>query len=120
MRFLVVDDSNAMRMIMKRTLRQAGYDVSLVDTAESAEDALGKLAENTYDIVLSDWNMPGGRGIDMLRDMRAAGNETPVGFVTSESGDAVKNEALGAGAEFVVVKPFNADSITKALANVSC
>lgn len=119
MRFLIVDDSNAMRMILKRTLRQAGYDVSDAETASDAAEALELMKSQEFDLVLSDWNMPGGKGIDMLRDMRAAGNETKLGFVTSESSDAVRKEALDAGAEFIVVKPFDADKIKHALGQVA-
>lgn len=119
MRFLIVDDSNAMRMIMKRTLRQAGFDISDAGMAANPAEAMEMLQADSFDLVLSDWNMPGGKGIDLLRDMRAAGITTKLGFVTSESSDAVRKEAFEAGAEFIVVKPFDADKIGSAIAQVS-
>lgn len=119
MRFLIVDDSNAMRMIMKRTLRQAGFDVSDAGAAANPAEAMELLKTETFDLVLSDWNMPGGKGIDLLRDMRASGDDTKLGFVTSESSDAVRKEAFDAGAEFIVVKPFDADKIGSAVSRVA-
>ena len=119
MRFLIVDDSNAMRMIMKRTLRQAGFDVADAGTAANPAEALEILKTETFDLILSDWNMPGGTGIEFLRDLRAAGNDTKLGFVTSESSDAVRKEAFDAGAEFIVVKPFDADKIGSAVSRVA-
>lgn len=119
MRILIVDDSNAMRMILKRTLRQAGYNIADLGVATGPTEALELLKNEKFDLVLSDWNMPDGKGIDMLRDMRASGIDTKLGFVTSESSDAVRKEAFDAGAEFIVVKPFDADKIGSAIAQVS-
>src|SRR3546814_13124500 len=82
---LVVDDSRAMRMIVSRTLRQAGFgDGTLREAADGAE-ALAAIEAEQPDLVLSDWNMPNVNGIELLTALRAAGNEVRFGFITSES-----------------------------------
>ncbi len=106
MRVLVVDDSRAMRMIVSRELR--GIDaVSGVLEAESAEAAVDLLPTEPIDLILCDWNMGGMTGLELLEALRAAEWTIPFGFVTSESSDEVRAAALGAGAAFVVVKPFS-------------
>lgn len=112
---LLVDDSRVMRQLVRRTLRQAGYDVAQVVEAENGKDALGKLAAFKPNIVLSDWNMPEMTGIEMLDALRAKGNPVPVGFVTSESTPAMRNRALESGALFLLTKPFTAEDFRSQL-----
>jgi two-component system chemotaxis response regulator CheY len=113
---LVVDDSKAMRMIVLRTLRQAGYDSHEIVQAEHGKDALDQIAAGlSPDIILSDWNMPEVNGIEFLRTLRAEGNGTPFGFVTSESTTAMREQAAEAGATFLIGKPFTADAFSDAL-----
>ena len=118
MRFLVVDDSRVMRQIVARTLRQAGYDGHEVVEAVDGADGLAKVAEHAPDVVLSDWNMPNMTGIEFLRHLRASGDQTPFGFVTSEGSDDMREVAERAGARFVIVKPFTAEVFSDALAPV--
>ena len=75
MKILIVDDSKAMRMIVRRTLRQAGFEDVEVDEAENGRDGLTMVEGGKPDLVLSDWNMPELNGIDFLRNLRAKGNE---------------------------------------------
>jgi len=58
MHILIVDDSRAMKMIVQRTLRQAGYTALTVKEASSGKEALELLSTESVDLVLSDWNMP--------------------------------------------------------------
>jgi CheY-like chemotaxis protein len=75
MKILIVDDSKAMRMIVTRTLRQAGHgDHTFVEAVDGA-DGLAKVASESPDLVLSDWNMPEVTGIEFLRALRASGEE---------------------------------------------
>ena len=83
MKILIVDDSKAMRMIVKRTLRQAGLGGHEVEEAGNGVEALPLVASWQPDLVLSDWNMPEMNGIDFLRALRAQGNEVRFGFVTA-------------------------------------
>jgi two-component system chemotaxis response regulator CheY len=112
---LLVDDSRVMRQLVRRTLRQAGFDVGQVVEAENGKDAIGKLNGWKPTIVLSDWNMPEMSGIEMLEALRSKGNPVPVGFVTSESTLAMRHRALEAGALFLLTKPFTAEDFRSQL-----
>jgi two-component system chemotaxis response regulator CheY len=118
MKILVADDSRAMRLIVTRTLRQAGYDGHDVVEAEDGQDALEKVRSEAPDLVLSDWNMPRMTGIELLRSLRASGSEVAFGFVTSEGSDDMRSAAEDAGARFLITKPFTADTFKAELAPV--
>jgi two-component system chemotaxis response regulator CheY len=109
MRVVVADDSRVMRQIVIRTLRQAGYEWEITEASDGAE-SLQLAKDMDPDLVLSDWNMPEMTGIDMLRTMRAQGLDIPLGFVTSESSDEMREQADAAGALFLITKPFTADT----------
>ncbi|MCW2581743.1 MAG: cheY [Klenkia sp.] len=118
MKILVVDDSRVMRQIVIRTLRQAGWDdVDVVEAVDGA-DALVKIAQESPDLVLSDWNMPEMTGIDCLRELRAHGSAVPFGFVTSEGSPEMRETAAEAGALFLIAKPFTADTFRDQLGAV--
>lgn len=106
MRVLIVDDSRAMRMILRRTLREAGFGHHETEEAADGAAALARLRAGGVDLVLSDWNMPQMNGIELLRALRGEQMQVPFGFVTSEGTDAIRAEALRAGALFVITKPF--------------
>lgn len=118
MKVLVVDDSRVMRQIVVRTLRQAGFDgVDVVEATNGAE-GLDVVQAERPDIVLSDWNMPEMTGIDFLTNLRARGDDTPFGFVTSEGSPEMRERASGAGALFLIAKPFNADTFADTLSPI--
>nr|BFE67535.1 hypothetical protein GCM10020092_008360 [Actinoplanes digitatis] len=109
MKILIADDSRVMRQIVTRTLRQAGFgDHDLVEAADGQE-AVDKTVAEKPDLVISDWNMPELTGIEVLRKLRASGNEVKFGFVTSESTPEMQQAAEAAGAAFFIVKPFTAE-----------
>jgi two-component system chemotaxis response regulator CheY len=117
-KILVVDDSKAMRMIVTRTLRQAGLgNHTIVEGCDGAE-GLALVASESPDLVMSDWNMPNLSGIDFLRALRAQGNDVRFGFVTSESTDAMRATAEQAGALFLIGKPFTAETFAEVLGDV--
>ncbi|WP_420452487.1 response regulator [Ilumatobacter sp.] len=118
MRVLVVDDSKAMRMIVSRTLRQTTLEISELREAEDGTDALAILSEYDADLVLCDWNMPNMNGIDLLEQLRAAGDERTFGFVTSESNPAMWDTASAAGASFLITKPFTAERFSEAVGSL--
>lgn len=118
MKILIVDDSKAMRMIVRRTLRQAGFDGHEIEEAENGDEAFAQVTAWKPDLVLSDWNMPVVNGIDFLRNLRAAGNPVRFGFVTSEGTDEMRAIASEAGASFVIAKPFTDDAFREALTPV--
>ncbi len=109
MKLLIVDDSRVMRLLVKRTLRQAGFGAHEVCEAENGVAALEAIAANPPDLILCDWNMPEMTGIELLKEMRASGSEIQFGFVTSEGTSEIRTQAADAGALFVLTKPFNAD-----------
>lgn len=112
---MIVDDSKSMRMIVKRTLKQAGFDDMDFEEADDGNVALDKIDDFMPHLVLCDWNMPTMNGIDFLRAIRAAGNTVNFGFVTTESTAEMRAEAKEAGAQFLIAKPFTAESFEKAL-----
>ena len=115
MKVLHVDDSKAMRMIVQRTVKKAGFtDLEFVE-AENGVQALEVIESEKPDVVLSDWNMPEMNGIELLRKLRADGNLITLGFITSESGADTKAEATEAGAAFVITKPFTPENFQVAL-----
>lgn len=115
MNVLIVDDSRAMRMIVRRTLRQAGYDHVEITEAANGVEALKAISQATPDLILSDWNMPEMMGIELLRKLKESKCPSPFGFVTSESTDEMRATAMAAGALFLITKPFTAESFKEAL-----
>lgn len=114
-KILIVDDSKAMRLIVARTLRQAGYGGWQFIEACDGDEALDVIKAESPDLVLSDWNMPKMLGIDLLKAARAAGEKVRFGFVTSEVSEHIKTEARSAGAEFVISKPFTPEAFMVAI-----
>ena len=118
MKILIVDDSKAMRMIVTRTLRQAGYGDHVFVEAVDGSDGLAKVASESPDLVLSDWNMPEMTGIELLKALRADCNHVKFGFVTSEGTASMRNMADENGALFLIAKPFTADTFAASLSGV--
>lgn len=118
MKILVADDSRVMRQIVIRTLRQAGFEDHETVEAEDGQDALGKVGDEAPDLILSDWNMPNMTGIEFLKALRASGDNTPFGFVTSEGSTDMRSQAESAGAIFLIAKPFDADTFSQHLSSV--
>jgi two-component system, chemotaxis family, chemotaxis protein CheY len=115
MKILVTDDSRAMRMIVVRTLRQAGYAGHDILEAENGRQALELVRSQNPHLVLSDWNMPEMNGIDFLKALRGSGDTTPFCFVTSEGSDEMREQAAAAGALGLIAKPFTAETFTEVL-----
>lgn len=106
--FLVVDDFNTMRRIVRNLLKELGFNN--VDEAEDGQDALNKLRTGKFDFVISDWNMPNMDGLELLKAMRAdpTWQTLPVLMVTAEAKKENIIAAAQAGASGYVVKPFTA------------
>lgn len=122
-KFLVVDDFATMRKIIKKVLSELGY--KNVEEAEDGAPALAMLKEAQgsdapFQFVISDWNMPGMTGIDLLRNCKGDGNlkDLPFILVTAESEQKNIIEAAQAGVSDYVVKPFNAATLKGKLENV--
>ena len=102
-RILVVDDDPQIRRVMRTTLTARGYEIS---DAPTGEEALLKLREGPYDLVLLDVNLPGQSGLEVCRALRA-GSDLAIIMLTVRNTEQDKVEALDAGADDYVVKPFS-------------
>jgi two-component system chemotaxis response regulator CheY len=114
-RILVVDDSKAMRLIVRRTLRQAGFGDYEVEEATNGLEAISAVENARPDLILSDWNMPEMNGYELLKALRAKKNDVRLGFVTTESTPEMQALANEAGALFLIAKPFTAEQFQAAL-----
>lgn len=121
MRILLVDDSRTIRNIQKNVLAQIGYS-DVVEAADGLE-ALTQIAQNRPDLVLVDWNMPNMDGITLVRKIRETDRKLPLVMVTTEAEKSRVLEAIKAGVNNYVVKPFTAETlsekITQTLAKVA-
>lgn len=109
MRILIVDDFSTMRRIIKNLLRDLGFNNT--SEADDGQTALPILQAGKIDFLVTDWNMPGMSGIDLLRTVRAdsALASMPVLMVTAEQKRDQIVEAAQAGVNGYIVKPFTAD-----------
>lgn len=118
MKILIADDSKAMRMIVVRTMRQAGLEGHKIIEAEDGKQALKLAQEEKPDLILSDWNMPEMTGIEFLRALRGTGSTTPFCFVTSEGSEEMRTMAEQAGALGLIAKPFTPELFADTLSQV--
>jgi len=115
MSILVVDDFPTMRRIVRTLLKELGF--ANVDEAEDGNDALAKLRNGGFELVISDWNMPNLDGLEMLRQIRVEDGlkHLPVLMVTAEAKKENIIAAAQAGANGYVVKPFTAATLEEKL-----
>ena len=108
MKFLVVDDFSTMRRIIKNLLNDLGY--ANVAEADDGSTALPMLQTGSYDFLITDWNMPGMPGLDLLKAVRADARlaKMPVLMLTAEAKREQIIEAAQAGVNGYVIKPFTA------------
>lgn len=107
---LVVDDSASMRQMVAFTLKAAGH---VVTEAVDGVDGLKKAKSSTFDLVITDVNMPNMDGITLTKELRAVSNYrfTPILTLTTESSAEKKMAGKQAGATGWLVKPFNPDQL---------
>ncbi len=111
MKVMLVDDSKTMRSIQRNILIQLGYKE--IEEACDGQDALSKVSAFGPELLLVDWNMPNMDGITFVRTYRAAGGKSPVIMVTTESEKSRVVEAIKAGVNNYVVKPFTPDVLSQ-------
>lgn len=116
MNILVVDDYQTMVRIIKGLLKQLGFNN--VDEASDGTQALEKIGQKGYGLVISDWNMEPMTGLDLLKTLRGKGNKIPFIMVTAESKTENVMAAREAGVNNYIVKPFNADTLKTKLSAV--
>ncbi len=115
MKILVVDDFSTMRRIIKNLLKDLGF--SNIQEADDGSTALPMLQQGDFDFVVTDWNMPGMQGIDLLKNIRADSKlkHLPVLMVTAEAKKEQIVAAAQAGVNGYVVKPFTAATLKEKL-----
>jgi len=110
MRALIVDDSKAMRTILKKIVAQCGYD-EIVEAGNGAEALVYLRRNGAPDLMLVDWNMPEMTGIELITRVRKDDTFDPsvIMMVTTETETSKITEALEAGADEYLMKPFTPD-----------
>ncbi|TDQ48575.1 response regulator receiver protein [Permianibacter aggregans] len=118
MKILIVDDFSTMRRIIKNLLRDLGF----TNTAEADDGAtaLPMLQAGSFDFLITDWNMPGMQGIDLLKAVRADDNlkTLPVLMVTAEAKREQIVEAAQCGVNGYIVKPFTAQTLEEKIGKI--
>jgi two-component system chemotaxis response regulator CheY len=118
MKILIVDDFSTMRRIIKNLLRDLGFNNT--HEADDGNTALPMLRTGNFDFLITDWNMPGMQGIDLLRAVRADTNlvKLPVLLVTAEARRDQIVLAAEAGVNGYIVKPFTAQTLKEKIEKI--
>lgn len=111
MKIMLIDDSKTIRNIQKNVLTRLGY--TEIEEAGDGQEALGKIESFDPGLILVDWNMPNMDGLTFVKKYRAMGKKTPMIMVTTEAEKARVLEAVKAGVNNYVVKPFTPESLSQ-------
>ena len=116
--FLVVDDFSTMRRIIKNLLNDLGY--SNITEADDGNSALPLLKNGQFDFLITDWNMPGMAGLDLVKHVRADPRlgKMPVLMLTAEAKREQIVEAVQAGVNGYVIKPFTAATLKEKIEKI--
>lgn len=112
---LVVDDSRLARMIARKCLEEGGHTVY---EAGSVQEAWTFISSQRPDVIVLDWNMPGGNGLELAELLHgdASGTSVPVVFATSEVDIVHQERAAEAGSRAYLIKPYSCEQINNAVA----
>ncbi|MCK5345548.1 MAG: chemotaxis response regulator CheY [Candidatus Heimdallarchaeota archaeon] len=118
MKILIVDDFSTMRRIVKNLLRDLGFNNT--SEADDGQTALPMLQQGSFDFLVTDWNMPGMEGIELLKRVRADENlkSLPVLLVTAEAKKEQIVEAAQAGVNGYIVKPFTSGTLKEKIEKI--
>lgn len=118
MKILIVDDFATMRKIVKTLFERLGFHK--ITEAEDGAEALAKLKADSFDFIVSDWNMPKMMGLDLLKAVRADQSlkDIPFLMITAESQKENVVQAVQAGVSNYVVKPFNQEVVETKLLQI--
>ena len=115
---LVADDSSTMRKIIIRSLQAVGAPEAV--EAADGNEAVATFKPGQFSLVLTDWNMPGKSGLDVIREIRAQDPSVPIIMVTTEAEKGRVMQAIQAGVSDYLVKPFTADTLREKLEKHGC
>ena len=116
MRILLVEDDHVLGGAVRDHIAAAGHGVVWMTRIDDAQASVQSVA---YELILLDLNLPDGRGIDLLRSLRAQGSTVPVIIATAQDQIAVRIEGLNAGADDYLVKPFDLSEMGARVADVA-
>ena len=115
-RVLLIEDDHVLGAAIRDHINSTGHSADWMQRLDDARLALDAVA---YELVLLDLNLPDGRGLDLLRQLRAAGNAVPVIITTAQDQVAIRIEGLNSGADDYLVKPFDLSELTARIAAVA-
>jgi two-component system OmpR family response regulator len=115
-RILLIEDDYVLGAAIRDHVRADGHSV---DWMQRLDDAIVALQTVTYELILLDLNLPDGRGLDLLRKLRAAHNAVPVIITTAQDQIAIRIEGLNAGADDYLVKPFDLSEMSARVSAVA-
>jgi two-component system cell cycle sensor histidine kinase/response regulator CckA len=113
-RVLYIDDDEALVFLMKRLLKQSGHEVTAFVCAEEALELL-RTTDQHFDVVISDYNMPGANGIDVLREVGSLRPGMPAALISGYITDAMREEAAMVSVTEIVFKPDSAQELVEAI-----
>lgn len=117
MRFLLVDDSSTMRKIQRHTLEKLGYR-DIVEADDGAK-GLTLYGEARPDVVITDWNMPNMTGLELVTQIRRSNATTPIIMVTTEAEKSRVLQAIKAGVNDYLIKPFTPDVLSAKIKKIT-
>jgi len=117
-RVLVADDSKTMRKIILRSLEAVG--VTTTSEAADGNEAVELFKPGQFDLVLTDWNMPGKTGLEVVEQIRSQDASVPIIMITTEAEKQRVLQAIQAGVSDYLVKPFTADTLREKLEKHGC
>jgi two-component system OmpR family response regulator len=116
MRVLLVEDDFVLGEAVREHVASLGHGVDWMKRLDDAREALATVA---YELVLLDLNLPDGRGLDLLRELRRQGADAPVIILTAQDQIAARIEGLNSGADDYLVKPFDLSELSARIAAVA-
>jgi two-component system chemotaxis response regulator CheY len=117
-RVLLADDSSTMRKIILRSLQAVGVETAT--EASDGDEACNLFKPGEFDLVLTDWNMPGKNGLEVIKEIRKQDAKVPIIMVTTEAEKSRVLEAIQAGVSDYLVKPFTAETLREKLEKHGC
>ncbi|MCI0820923.1 MAG: response regulator, partial [Chloroflexi bacterium] len=114
-RVLVADDEPSIRQLLAATLALQGYEVT---AARDGDEAKRLLEREPFEVVITDYQMPGLNGIDVLRFAKLMNEGCQVVVITGRDGPGIQEKAIAYGAADYIQKPFSLDAITRAMASL--